>query len=254
MELIPVFILGAVAGSFLNVCIHRLPRRESVIAPGSRCTSCVKPIPWHDNIPVLSYILLKGKCRFCGTRISLRYPIVELLSALVAGALYLTFGPTPAFFAYAVMAGCLIVATFVDLAIQEIPDEVSVGGFAAGLVIMAIFPQVSGAGSHMDGFLYSLAGAATGAGSIYMMGFFGELVFKKEAMGGGDVKLMAMIGSFIGWKLALFTFFVAPLFGAVVGIALKIKDGREIIPYGPYLSLAAAIAVFWGKRVLGLLF
>jgi leader peptidase (prepilin peptidase)/N-methyltransferase len=154
----------------------------------------------------------------------------------------------------AILAAALIVATFVDFEIQEIPDEVSIGGLALGLALSAAFPGLLNASSFHAGLFNSAAGAFAGGASIYLMGFFGELVFRKEAMGGGDVKLMAMIGSFLGWRLTLLVFFMAPLFGSVVGIILTIKEGRRIIPYGPYLSLAAMISVFRGEEILGLFF
>ena len=254
MDKMLVFIFGSLVGSLLNVCIYRIPKGKSIIFPPSSCPNCAKSIPWHDNIPILSYILLGGRCRFCKAKISLRYLLVELITACLALALYMVFGPTPKFAAYAVMACGLIVATFVDFEINEIPDEISIGGFIAGLAFAFLFPSILGAGSRWQALLWSAIGSLAGGGSIYLMGFFGEMVFKKEAMGGGDVKLMAMIGAFIGWKMVLLTFFVAPLFGAVVGLILKIKDGREIIPYGPYLSLAALVAIFFGEQILRLLF
>jgi len=249
-----IFIFGSVIGSFLNVCIYRLPKGESIVFPPSHCTTCVKNIQWYDNIPIISYLLLKGRCRFCGSKIRMRYFMVELLTAALLALLFAAFGTSPKFFAYAVMACGLIVATFVDFEINEIPDEISIGGFIAGLLFAFLFPSILGAGSKWQALLWSAFGSLAGGGSIYLMGFFGEMVFKKEAMGGGDVKLMAMIGAFIGWKMVLLTFFVAPLFGAVVGLILKIREGREIIPYGPYLSLAALVAIFFGERILRLLF
>jgi len=249
-----IFMFGAIIGSFLNVCIHRLPKNESIINPPSHCTACGKNIPWYDNIPMLSYLILMGRCRFCKGRISFRYFIVELLTALISYLLFMRFGMTAKFFAYAAFVSGLIVATFVDFEIQEIPDQVSIGGIAAGLILAAIFPSIFDTASRFAGILNSILGVAVGGGSIYAMGVLGKLVFRKEAMGGGDVKLMAMIGAFLGWKLVIFTFFVAPIFGAVVGIILKLKDGREIIPYGPYLSLAAVIAAFYGNRILGIFF
>lgn len=249
-----VFFLGAIVGSFLNVCIHRLPKKQSIVAPGSHCPNCVKPIKWHDNIPVISYLALKGRCRFCGTVISPRYPAVELLTAILTLALFTVFGPGPRMYCYAVMFYGLIISTFVDFEIQEIPDEISIGGTVAGLVAALAYPELVGATTRAGGVVGSIAGAAAGAGLIYLMGFFGEMVFKKEAMGGGDVKLMAMIGAFLGWKIVTLVFFMAPVFGAAVGIILKLKDGREIMPYGPYLSLAAVVAVFWGNAILNMLF
>lgn len=249
-----VFIMGAIIGSFLNVCIYRLPKGRSVIFPGSHCPNCSAQIHWYDNIPILAYIFLGGKARCCKAKISFRYFIVEVLTAVAFLALFIAFGLSAKFFAYTLMMSGLIVATFVDFEIQEIPDEISVGGIAAGLILAIAFPSVLNEGSRLNGFINSLLGALAGGASIYLMGMLGEFAFKKEAMGGGDVKLLAMIGSFIGWKLVLLTFFMAPVFGSVVGIILKIKEGRETIPYGPYLSLAAIVSIFAGEKILHLLF
>lgn len=252
--LIIVFIFGAVIGSFLNVCIYRLPRCESIVYPPSRCPNCKKNIIWYDNIPILSFLFLKGKCRSCKAKISIRYFLVELLTAMLLVAMFIGFGLAPKFFAYAILSCGLIIATFVDFEIHEIPDQVSLGGLFAGLLISYLFPSVFDEASRMHGLLASFVGALIGGGSIYLMGFLGEMAFKKEAMGGGDVKLMAMIGSFIGWKWVLLTFFVAPVFGSIAGIILKFRYGRETIPYGPYLSLAALAAIFFGGNILRLLF
>jgi len=246
--------MGAIVGSFLNVCIYRMPKGQSIVSPGSHCTKCNKPIFWYDNVPILSYLILGGRCRSCKTPINPGYIIVEVITAVLAVALFAAFGPGAKFAGYSLLLAGLIVATFVDLEIREIPDEVSLGGLVAGLIFAAIFPSVQGAASWDKALISSVLGALAGGGSIYLMGFFGEMVFKKEAMGGGDVKLMAMIGAFLGWELALLTFFIAPLFGSVAGLILKAKDGRDIIPYGPYLSLAAVTSIFWGERILRLLF
>jgi len=248
-----VFLFGLVIGSFLNVCIHRLPKNRSVISPPSHCPNCKTNIRWHDNIPVLSYILLGGKCRFCKSPISPRYPLVEILTAVIITLFFAVFGISARFFAYSLMGCGLIIATFVDFEINEIPDQVSIGGLIAGIIFSTAFPSLTGASAWPQGLLNSVIGMLAGGGSIYLMGLLGELVFKREAMGGGDVKLMAMIGAFLGWRLALMTFFIAPLFGAVIGVIMRMRDGREIIPYGPYLSLAALISVFFGERILNIL-
>jgi leader peptidase (prepilin peptidase)/N-methyltransferase len=254
MAKIFIFTIGAIIGSFLNVCIYRLPRKESIVNPPSHCPNCKRQILWHDNIPVLSYIILKGRCRFCKSKINFRYFLVELITASLILLFFLNFGLTAKFFSYGILVSALIVATFVDFEIQEIPNEVTLGGLVVGLGLGLAFPSLFGEISRRSSFLNSALGALAGAASIYLMGFFGELVFKKEAMGGGDVKLMAMIGAFLGWKFIMLTFFIAPLFGSIVGIVLKIKEGRQTIPYGPYLSLAALVSIFWGERILGLLF
>ncbi|MBI5124354.1 MAG: prepilin peptidase [Candidatus Omnitrophica bacterium] len=253
------FIIGAIIGSFLNVCIYRLPKGRSVIVPGSHCPNCGAKIHWYDNIPVLSYIFLGGKAKCCKAAISLRYFIVEVLTAFAFLILYLFFGLTPKFFANAVMVSGLIIATFVDFEIQEIPDEVSIGGLAAGLILSTIFPSILNESSRLSSFLSSFFGALAGGASIYAMGMLGEFAFKREAMGGGDVKLLAMIGSFIGWKLVLLAFFIAPILGAIVEIRSVIgtlsgkKEKYKTIPYGPYLSLAGVIAMLWGDRILRIL-
>lgn len=248
-----VFIVGSIIGSFLNVCIYRLPKGRSVIFPGSHCPNCAAKIHWYDNIPILSFLFLSGKARCCKAKISFRYFIVEALTAAAFLILFIFFESSAKFFAYAILVSGLVVATFVDFEIQEIPDEVSIGGLVVGLVLSAAFPSILNEGTMLNGFLNSFFGALAGAAMIYAIGILGELAFKKEAMGGGDVKLLAMIGSFIGWKLTILTFFIAPVFGAVVGIILKIKNGKDTIPYGPYLSLAAIISIFWGEKILHLL-
>ena len=253
MDKLLVFIIGSMIGSFLNVCIHRIPVGESVLFPPSHCPKCSKRIKWYDNIPILSYIVLMGRCAHCRRRIPIRYLLVEVLTATLILSLYLVFGISAKFFVYSAFTSALVVATFIDFAISEIPDSVSLGGLAAGIIISPIFPELFNTVSRMDAFMDSITGALAGGLTIYAMGVIGKLIFKKEAMGGGDVKLMAMIGAFLGWKLALFTFFIAPIFGASVGLFMKIRDGRETIAYGPYLSLAAVISIFFSKYLLGLL-
>lgn len=249
-----VFIIGSIIGSFLNVCIWRLPKGKSIVRPGSYCPNCKKGILWYDNIPIASFILLRGRCRACKSRISFRYFLVELLTAALILLLFMVFGLTARFFAYSIMLAGLIIATFVDFEIQEIPDEITLSGLAIGLGLSLAFPSLFDERAALSGIFNSFFGALAGGASIYLMGLFGEFVFKKEAMGGGDVKLMAMIGAFLGWKLAMLAFFVAPVFGSITGIILRVKHGRETIPYGPYLSLGALVSILWGERILRFLF
>ena len=249
-----VFVFGAVVGSFLNVCIYRLPKGRSVVVPSSHCPNCGQKIRWSDNIPILSYLLLAGKARCCRAKISPRYFVVELLTAAVFLAIFVVFGVTARSFAYMAFVSGLIIATFVDLEIQEIPDEISIGGLFAALALSVAFPSMLNEAGRGSAVLNSFLGALAGALMIYGIGMLGELAFKKEAMGGGDVKLMAMIGAFLGWKLVILTFFLAPFLGSVVGIIMKIREGRDVIPYGPYLSLAAVFSMFFGDRLLRLLF
>jgi len=254
MAYLIVFAFGAIVGSFLNVCIYRLPKGQSVAFPGSHCPKCKHAIRWYDNIPILSYILLVGRCAHCRTKIPMQYIVVETVTALLAVGLYMGYGLTPKFSAYAVMTAGLIVATFVDLATYEIPDEISLGGIAAGLAFAVAFPAVFDTASRLSAAIESALGIVAGGGSIYLLGLAGAMAFRKEAMGGGDVKLMAAIGAFIGWKMALLAFFIAPLFGAGFGLILKVRDGKEIMPYGPFLSLGALVAVFFGDKILQIIF
>lgn len=249
-----VFISGSIIGSFLNVCIHRIPLKESVIFPGSYCPNCKKHIKWYDNIPILSYIFLGGKCGSCRIRIPLRYPAVEILTALATTFLYSRFGLDAETFAYSALICGLITVSFIDMATGEIPDEITLGGMAAGLILSFAFPGIMETASRGAALKDSALGILSGGGAIFAMGVFGKVLFRKEAMGGGDVKLTAMIGSFLGWKLALLTFFIAPFFGAAMGIIAKTRRGAETIPYGPYLSLGAVVSIFYGKDIIRLIF
>ena len=266
LEKICVFIFGSIVGSFLNVCVHRLPLEESVVFPGSHCPKCKKLISWFDNIPFLSYILLAGKCRFCKEKISPRYFLVELLTAAMFLLFYLRFGFNFKFFLYVIFTCGLIISTFVDFAHRIIPDEISIGGMVAGFCLnalrgVAFKPFAYNYHPLVDSFL----GILVGGGVIYLTGYLFDLVYFKllkhppiqgetESMGGGDVKLLAMIGAFLGWKAALITFFVAPFFGMVVGLFNMVVKKDHLIPYGPFLSLAALLAIFWQQRILHMLF
>ncbi len=253
-----IFFIGAIVGSFLNVCIVRLPYEQSVVKPRSHCVHCQKTIPWYDNIPFLSYIILGGRCRFCKERISFRYFMVEFLTAGTFVFFFIIFGLTPIYLAYMVMVSCFIVAIFVDFEHRIIPDEVSVGGMFAGLIFSLFIPELHGYHTGGGAGLWpyakslgqSLLGVLIGGGSIYGMGLLGDFIFKKESMGGGDVKLLAMIGAFLGWKLALLTFFIAPFFGAVYGVIEKIRTKDSAIAYGPFLVLGALISLFYGDWII----
>lgn len=168
--------------------------------------------------------------------------------------LFIFFGLSAKFFAFSVLSAALIVSTFIDLEHQIIPDEITLPGIILGVVLSLLFPCVLGEAGRVHSLLNSVAGVIAGGGGIFLTGILGKMAFKKEAMGGGDVKLMAMVGSFLGWKSALLVFFLAPFFGSVVGIIVKIKEKKDIIPYGPFLSLAAIIAVLWGERIINWLF
>lgn len=253
-----MFILGAIIGSFLNVCIVRLPNEQSIVTPRSHCVNCKKMIPWYDNIPFFSYLVLRGQCRFCEKKISPRYILVELITALTFLGLYSYYGLSMLLLPYLVMVSCFIIATFVDFEHRIIPDEVSVGGMCAGLIFSLFIPQLHNVPSlgqslimiHLHSLGMSLLGALIGGGVIYLMGLLGDFLFKKESMGGGDIKLLAMVGAFLGWKLAVLTFFVAPFFGALYGVIEKIRTKESMIAYGPFLVLGALICLFWGDPII----
>ncbi|MBF0512082.1 MAG: prepilin peptidase [Candidatus Omnitrophica bacterium] len=245
-----MFVVGAVTGSFLNVCIVRLPLEKSIVFPGSHCVACRTPIQWYDNIPLISWLVLGGRCRMCKEKISFRYWLVECLTGVVFFLFWKHYGMQPILVPYLVMVSGFIIATFVDFEHRIIPDEVSIGGMIAGLVFSLFVPQLQGTCSPFLGFGFSLAGLLIGGGSIYLMGMIGDFFFKKETMGGGDVKLMGMVGAFMGWKLALLTFFIAPFFGAVYGIIEKIRTKDSTIAYGPFLIMGALVSLFWGYRII----
>ena len=218
-----IFILGAIVGSFLNVCIVRLPQEKSVVFPGSHCVHCQEPIAWHDNIPLISYFLLGGECRFCHKKFSIRYWLVELITAVSFFLFYKYFGLTWVLIPYLVFHCGLIVATFVDFEHRIIPDEISVGGMIAGLIFSFLIPALHETSSPLLALGRSILGVLVGGGSIYAMGMLGDFLFKKESMGGGDVKLLAMVGAFLGWQMSILAFFIAPFFGAILGIIVKIR-------------------------------
>lgn len=245
-----IFLFGISCGSFLNVCIYRMGRELSVVHLSSHCPHCKKPIHWHDNIPLLSYILLRGCCRACGERISFRYWFVELLTGALLVAVVARFGLTPEGLAYILLICGLIVATFVDFDFQIIPDEISLGGIVAGLFLSFVFPVLHRSSTHLAGLLHALLGAAVGGGILWLLGCLGDFLFKKESMGGGDIKLLAMVGAFLGWKSALLSLPLASLAGAIVGIIIKLRTKESVIAFGPYLSLGALVNIFWADKIM----
>ncbi|PIQ88803.1 MAG: prepilin peptidase [Candidatus Omnitrophica bacterium CG11_big_fil_rev_8_21_14_0_20_42_13] len=250
-----IFIFGSIVGSFLNVCIYRMPKAESIVMPGSRCPCCNNKIQWYDNIPLVSYILLRARCRYCNMSIPARYFIVELITASVFLGLFRYYGLTADFFIYALFFSLLLIASFVDIKYRIIPDEVSLGGLALGLILSFIFPEMQdGVVSRIEGIFYSFIGALSASLLTYLIGLIGTLLFRKDAMGFGDVKLMAAIGAFLGWKLAIVAFFIAPFFGAIFGIIVLIQKKGHLIPYGPFLSLGAVLSLFYGNAIIKLLF
>jgi leader peptidase (prepilin peptidase) / N-methyltransferase len=239
------FIFGAVVGSFLNVCIYRLPKGESVVFPPSRCPGCGSRIPWYDNVPIFSYLLLRGRCRTCRAAISPQYPLVEAINGLLTLFLFMRFGLSFAFVVLFLFCSALVVITFIDLEHQIIPDAISLPGIIAGFAFSFFLPQL--------GWKDSLIGILVGGGSLYLVATLYQLFTGKEGMGGGDIKLLAMMGAFFGWKAVPFIIFVSSLVGSVIGVTVMLvqkKDTKLAIPFGPFLAFGALLYIFFGRQVI----
>ena len=264
-------LAGCCVGSFLNVCIYRLPGMRGVVWPGSRCPHCLAPIrPW-DNIPVVSWFVLGGKCRDCGAAFSIRYALIELLTGTLFALFFwgiciahvrgqaLACVPFYLFVMY--LVSTLIAASFIDFDHKVIPDAVTVPAMGVALAASFAWPWLQtrpvtwpaphwlAAHAHWQGLVTSLWGMVVGAGSIWIVRVLGRLAFRKEAMGFGDVVLMGAIGAFVGWQTSLVVFFLAPFFGLVVGLVGFLTRRQHVLPYGPYLSLATVVLVFGGDLV-----
>jgi len=242
-------LLGAVVGSFLNVCIYRIPTGESIVLPASHCPACGEPIRWYDNIPVISYLILRGKCRQCDERISPLYPVIEIVTAVMAALLFRKYGLSIDFFFAFLFTCALIVITFIDLKHQIIPDIITLPGIPLFALAAILFMDIT--------IKDSLLGILVGGGFLYAVAFGYQLLTKREGMGGGDIKLLAMMGGFLGWQSIWFIIMAASIVGAVVGIFVIIrkgKDTRYAIPFGPFLSIAAVAYIFWGHGFMRSLF
>lgn len=240
-----VGLLGALIGSFLNVCIYRLPRHESIVWPGSHCPSCSKPIAWYDNVPILGYLMLAGRCRACSVSIPIHYPVVESLNTVGYLAVLWFFGPTTVAVVYAILFSALLLVAGTDLSHKIIPNAVTFPGIVLGLVSAATILPL--------GLLNGLVGLLVGGGILWLLAWASPYLFGKEGMGGGDIKLLAMIGAFLGWKLALMTIMIGSLVGSVVGVSLlavRVIKREEYIPFGPFLVLGAVSALFFGTPIL----
>ena len=244
------FVIGSCIGSFLNVCIYRLPREQSIVRPRSRCTKCEHPIAWFDNIPLLSVLLLRGVCRYCRQPISWRYPVVEFLTGIAAVAVMTHFGVSAVAVIYLAFVCGLIVSSFIDLEFQIIPDEISVGGLVVGVLLSILLPALHGSDSRLVSLERSVIGLLVGGGLLYGTGLLGDFIFKKESMGGGDIKLLAMAGSILGWKLVALTFFIAPVFALIPGLLVLLFKRSHVIPYGPFLSIGLIVSLFVGHNLL----
>ena len=242
-------VLGAIVGSFLNVCIYRIPSGKSIVFPASHCPACKHPIKLYDNIPIISYIILRGKCRNCDERISPIYPAIELLTAVMSLLLFLKYGLSLGYLFSFMFTCALIVITFIDLKHQIIPDVITLPGIPLFALAAIFFMDVT----PRD----SLIGILAGGGCLYLVAFVYQLLTKREGMGGGDIKLLAMLGGFLGWQSLWFIIMASSLIGAVAGISAMIckgKDTKYAVPFGPFLSIAAVAYIFWGNAFMRFLF
>jgi leader peptidase (prepilin peptidase) / N-methyltransferase len=242
LQQIFVFFVGCCFGSLYNVIIHRLPQHDSIVRPASHCPRCNHPISFYDNIPLVSYLLLWGKCRYCGERISLRYPFVEILTGLVVLLLFLHYGWVPQFFIESVLASLLIVITFIDLDTYLIPDVLSLSGMILGFAFSFMTPRLSWADS--------LLGIVLGGGFFYLIAIGYQYFRHKDGLGGGDIKLLAMIGAFLGWPGVVFTVLTASLMGTMVGGVVMWRSRKGLgtmLPFGPFLASGALLYLFWGE-------
>lgn len=235
------FIFGLAVGSFCNVCIYRLPREESIVFPSSYCVACQNPIAWRDNVPLLGYLTLLGKCRNCSSRISIIYPIVELITGILLAGVYLKFGLSWETMIFSIVVPTLVVITIIDWKHQIIPDVITLPGILFGFA----------AGSYMNGLLPSLIGFIIGGGLFYLIAVFSG----GKGMGGGDIKYMAAVGALLAWKNTLLIIFSGSLLGTIYGLPLILlgKKGRKSkVPFGPFLAGATLIAIFSGDQIIWL--
>ena len=240
-----VFIVGLCVGSFLNVCIYRLPASQSIARPRSKCPECGTLIAFYDNIPLFSYLWLKGRCRHCRVRIGLRYPTIELLGGLFALATYLKFGLSVDALIYFAFIASMLVVTFIDLDHRIIPDVITLPGIPICFAASFALPSIN--------FKAALLGILVGGGSLYLVAWVYSLITKKEGMGGGDIKLLAMMGGLVGWQGVAFTIFVSSLVGTLSGFAVMLQSRKGMklaIPFGPFLAIGAITYIFFGTRLI----
>lgn len=237
---VAIFMFGLAIGSFANVCIYRLPKKESVVFPVSHCTACSTPVRPFDNIPVISYLILGGKCKDCKESISVIYPIIEVITALLLLAGFFKFGLTFDFLIYTVVAPTLVIITVIDIEHQIIPDVITLPGIVLGLA----------AGSYTIGYIDSFSGFLLGGGLFYLLA-----VLSNGGMGGGDIKYIAAAGALVGWQKVLLIIFIGAFLGSFMGllqIVVQKKSRKSLIPFGPFLAAATLITLFYGNLLIKL--
>ena len=237
-------LLGLALGSFINVCIYRIPLKKSIISPPSMCTNCGEKIKFYDNIPLISYLILLGKCRHCRHPISWQYPAVEILTGLLSLALFIRYGLSYQYFLYLLFIATLVTITFIDLQHKIIPDVLSLPGIIVGWAASFVLAHIS--------WLDSLIGIIAGGGSLFLVAFTYERITDKEGMGGGDIKLLAMIGAWMGWRSLPLIVLISSVTGAVIGLTFLLLAGKGLrfkIPFGPFLSLGTLTSFFFGNEL-----
>lgn len=249
-----VAYLGACFGSFASVLVWRIPRGESIVRPRSHCPACNSLIPWYCNLPIFSWMALRGRCAKCKSAISARYLAMEIICAALFYAVFRIYLGSPVlmlfFFAAAV---ALLYGSFVDIDHYILPDGVTIGLAAAGALVSLLCPELHGAESRLLSLLRCAAGYSLGFGLLFLVSAIGRIVYKKEAMGFGDVKLMGAVGAMFGWKAVIFTLFASSLLGSLAGLALmalKRRDMKGMIPYGPFIAMGAMLWMICGEKLL----
>jgi leader peptidase (prepilin peptidase)/N-methyltransferase len=245
MTVLALTLMGACVGSFLNVCIHRLPLRESLVWPASHCTSCNRPLAWYENVPLVSWLVLQGRCRTCKTPISFVYPVVEAVTAAVFVTAFFVYGWTLLLAARLLFACALIVLFVIDLRHRILPNAITLPGIVVGFLLSLALPP---------GWLSSAIGVAAGAGVLFLIA---EAYFRtrgEEGLGMGDVKMLGMIGAFLGWPLMLLTLVLASLMGSIVGVGMLLAGGRAnmkaALPFGTFLAVGAFVGMVAGDAIL----
>ena len=265
-----VGVLGAIIGSFLNVVIHRLPREQSIVFPTSKCPGCMAPIRAYDNIPIISYLILRGRCRMCGVRISSRYPAVEAITAILFAAVTWHDGLTFALPFDLVFTASMVALIFIDAEHMILPNAITYPGVVFALLTRIVVPYLASP-AHFDdlpqfmtffsafpiwlaSLIGAVAGAVAGAGTLWLMGFMWEKLRGVEAMGLGDVKMMLMVGAFLGWRLTFLTIMIGALTGSVAGIAVMYRRGgrnlQMMLPFGIFLGVGAIVSLLFGSQII----
>jgi len=239
-------LFGLTIGSFLNVIIYRLPRKIKFTKDRSICPNCSNQLKWYHNIPLFSYLFLKGRCGYCGQHISFRYPLVESINCLFYLYYYYRFDLTFDFIIFSILTSALIVIFFIDLDYQIIPDLITIPGMIIAIAVSWL--------PNAIGLIPSLIGLLVGGGSLYLIALLGDFLFKKESMGGGDIKLAAMLGAFLGWQKIIFIFMSSAVIGLVISVFMMIYSKKlrkeRIVPFGPFIALAAVLAIIYGDVII----